>query len=156
MFCPNCGSRIDNIYQNFCHICGQEIPTSKFPQIQGDHSRLVINSDSRAVNRTGDIIQIRVYQKGKAGFYSITCIILAFASFALFQIAVEILWGIENVIYFNIIGLILAIISILSWKKARELESKNTAKRAGGILSIITTIFNSVALTVLIILAVNG
>jgi DNA-directed RNA polymerase subunit RPC12/RpoP len=160
MFCSNCGEKLIDEDQNYCHKCGTEIfPTAKAPDYKPERLQAVSPQKIYYV----PIDQQRQRQKGLPGKYSKLCLGLALISIFIgfgtlifgynyfryiyypyynrARIAVPI-----GILLLRVAGLILGIFSKLNGSKAEGIEPYNDVEKAGSILAIFGIIINAVGL----------
>ncbi|MFX0104559.1 MAG: zinc-ribbon domain-containing protein [Candidatus Hodarchaeota archaeon] len=168
MFCPNCGEKLTEADQRFCHNCGSEIlTTSDAPQIRTEQyqrpSTTSVPLEAYAVKTQPKP------QMGEVGKYSKMCL-----GFALVSIGIGIITLIAGgaliiytlipyfylptvsptmigVILMHVAGLIFGILSKVNSGKASRMEPYNNVERAGSVLGIFGIVINAIAMVLVLI-----
>ncbi|MFX1313164.1 MAG: zinc-ribbon domain-containing protein [Promethearchaeota archaeon] len=152
MFCPNCGKKVDMSNQKFCPNCGNELPTI-YETPQAIPSRQPALGSPKVQFRDQKQVQAKgPYSKRSLGF-GIASLIIAmtalnigstFLMSPVFKYRYFVSVVFLGLTIMHIIGLIFGIISNISSQQAKNVESINSALKAGSVLSVIGIILNSI------------
>jgi hypothetical protein len=178
MFCPNCGQKLKESNQRFCHSCGSEISTtSEAPKLEIERSPYESTTITKSTPEYTDFsvspqkpTPVKVEGPGSN---SIKCFIYAMTSMILFVIAFVIGFNVVRlsifgagtpftplrminiiiVIILHIAGLIFGIVSKTNAGNAERSEPENALKSIGGVFGVIGIILNAIFLVIFLILA---
>ena len=173
MYCPDCGSVIEDLNQNFCPNCGRNIshlqelegPSTEIPPVAPVESpEPLLNPpeygsyQESEIQPVSDIGKHSKISLGLAIPAGILAIVAGYMGFFAFMIG-----GIMNgyypalyyarfgiwiaVIVIHVVGLILGAVSLANNNKAKELESENGVQIAGKVIGTLALVANIILLT---------
>ena len=159
MFCPNCGEKLESQDQKFCPSCGSTIsltPTPDAPQLTPSTvSSISVNATK--VGGPGPYSKKVLYFACVSIVFVIVGFVLEYYSFIRFIMPLymfpnlpggPVLWIVALV--FQAVGLIFAIVSRVSNKKAGELEPKNPLRMVGSVFGIFGIVLNAIPLAIIL------
>ncbi|MFX1388755.1 MAG: zinc ribbon domain-containing protein [Promethearchaeota archaeon] len=161
MFCSNCGEKLVDANQNYCHKCGNEIfITSKTLDYRIERTQVVSPPKTYPV----PVYQQKQRERGPPGKYSKLCLGLALASIFIGIISLIIGYNFSRLTYWmyynygarllisigilllRVVGLILGVFSKVNGSKAELYEPYNDTEKAGSIFGVFGIIINAIGL----------
>jgi hypothetical protein len=158
MSCPNCGAKLELGNQRFCQDCGHKLlDFSNKPELEQQYSTSQETRNLRQLQiKSVKTSSSRPLSKASLGL-GIVSVIIAATTFnfgtSFFMPPYILPLSVRQILIvvfgiLNIIGLVFGIISKATNIKAKRIEIRNTAMKAGSMLGIMGIIFNTLLMIV--------
>jgi len=170
MFCPNCGEKLESLYQKFCSSCGSEIQSTLIPEAPITPQPIAVKpqvpspASSVPVYDSKTIKAGRIGPQSRLGFsFALVAIAffiagLIFGGTLILRILMPVyiypylpggpgLWIIAFILH--IIGFVFGIISRVTSSKAGKDEPDNGLQKVGSVFGVFGIILNLIPLVLI-------